>query len=202
MEKNVRERAEKYGIESLFDIEAFSLLTGVKEDLLGEFHSIKELKEGYLGLNLSRLQKQKLESFFELSKRVSAQMVGEVTKIISPYDVYKLVKWDMIDLQKEEFRIILLNAKCKVIATRKVSEGSLTASIVHPREVFKEAILQSAYSLIAVHNHPSGDPMPSKEDISITTRLKQVGDMVGIPLVDHVIVAKEGYKSLKEEGHI
>lgn len=202
MERTVRERAEKYGVESLFDIEAFSLLIGVKQEMLQEFQSMKELKEGYEKLNISRLQRQKLEAFFELCKRVSSQMVGEVNKIVSQYDAYKLVKWDMVDLQREEFRVILLNAKCKVISTRKISEGSLSSSIVHPREVFKEAILQSAYSLIAVHNHPSGDPSPSKEDIQITTRLKQVGETIGIPLIDHVIVAKEGYTSLKEEGHI
>ena len=78
----------------------------------------------------------------------------------------------------------------------------MTASIVHPREVFKEAILESAYSFIAVHNHPSGETTPSKEDIAITKRLQEVGQVMGIQLLDHVIVSSEGYTSLKDGGYL
>lgn len=201
MEKSVKERAEKYGVEALFDSEAFSLLTGIKEETLEGFKSIKELKERYLNLTLTTIQRQKLEAFFELCKRVTKQEDEIIQRIKVPKDAYDLVKWDMVDLKKEQFRIILLNTKCKVIGMRMISEGSLSSSIVHPREVFKEAIMQSAHSIIAIHNHPSGDTMPSKEDIAITKRLKEVGETVGIPMLDHVIVGSQGYKSLKEEGY-
>ena len=143
-----------------------------------------------------------VEAFFELTKRVNRQNEGVINKITCPSDVYSLVKWDMGELQKEEFRIILLNTKCKVIGIETISQGSLTASIVHPREVFKEAILHSAHNFIAVHNHPSGDTTPSREDIEITRRLKQCGEVIGIPLTDHIIVGSAGYTSLKEESYL
>lgn len=83
-----------------------------------------------------------------------------------------------------------------------VSTGSLTASVVHPREVYKIAIQKSAYSIIVLHNHPSGDPSPSKEDIQITERLKKVGELIGIPLLDHIIIGDGIYRSLKEESYL
>lgn len=97
----------------------------------------------------------------------------------------------------EEFHVLLLNARHEVMRRVLVSRGSLNASIVHPREVFRPAILASAASIVLVHNHPSGDPEPSEEDLSITRRLVQVGDLHGIAVLDHVVIAKSGFVSLR-----
>jgi DNA repair protein RadC len=97
----------------------------------------------------------------------------------------------------EEFHVLLLNARHECMRRVLISRGSLNASIVHPREVFRPAILASAASIILVHNHPSGDPDPSEEDLSITRRLVQVGELVGIGVLDHVVIAKRGSVSLR-----
>lgn len=200
--KGIRERAMEYGVQSLFDVEALSLLLGIKQDLLSEVLTIKQFKERYPMMKLTAIQKQKVEALFEVMKRLGQEEVDAKIRANSPQAVYRLVKWEMASLKKEEFRVVLLDTKCKVIGIRKISEGSLTASIVHPREVFKEAILESAYSFIVVHNHPSGETTPSKEDIAITKRLQEVGQVMGIQLLDHVIVSSEGYTSLKDGGYL
>ena len=102
----------------------------------------------------------------------------------------------------EEFHVLLLNARHEVMRRVMVSRGSLNASIVHPREVFRPAIVGYAASVILVHNHPSGDPEPSEEDLSITRRLVQVGELVGIGVLDHVVIAKGGFVSLRACGSI
>jgi DNA repair protein RadC len=99
--------------------------------------------------------------------------------------------------QRERFVVLLLNARHEVLRVETVSIGSLNASIVHPREVFKPAVIHSAASVVLAHNHPSGDPEPSEEDLSITRRLVQAGDLLGIAVLDHVIIAKRGVVSLR-----
>ena len=98
--------------------------------------------------------------------------------------------------------VTFLDPKCKMIGYDTISKGTLTASIVHPREVYKAAIQKSAYSIIVLHNHPSGDPTPSQEDLKITTRLKTAGEVIGIPLLDHIIIGDNSYKSLREESYL
>jgi len=104
--------------------------------------------------------------------------------------------------KREVFAVLLLNARHEMMRRVTVSVGSLNASIVHPREVFKPAVIASAASMILVHNHPSGDPEPSEEDLSITRRLVQVGELLGIGVLDHIIVAKRGVVSLRARGAI
>jgi DNA repair protein RadC len=108
----------------------------------------------------------------------------------------------MRNRRQEQFAVLLLNARHEVTRRALVSQGSLNASIVHPREVFRPAILGSAASVILVHNHPSGDPEPSEEDLSITRRLAQVGELLGIPVLDHVVVGKRGFVSLRARGQL
>lgn len=103
---------------------------------------------------------------------------------------------------REHFVIILLSARNTVIGVETVSVGSLNASIVHPREVFKPAVAQSAASILLAHNHPSGNPEPSDDDLALTKRLRQVGDLLGIPVIDHLVVAGGRFTSLKQEGHL
>jgi DNA repair protein RadC len=102
----------------------------------------------------------------------------------------------------EEFHVLLLNARHEVQRRVMVSRGSLNASIVHPREVFRPAILASAASIVLVHNHPSGDPEPSDEDLSITKRLAHVGELLGIGVLDHVVIARRGFVSLRARGQL
>ena len=108
----------------------------------------------------------------------------------------------MIHLRKECFWAVLLNGKNRFLKLARVSEGSLTASLVHPREVFRPAILAAAAGLLCVHNHPSGDPAPSPEDLQITRRLVEVGRLIGIRVLDHVIVGEKEYFSFADEGMI
>lgn len=125
--------------------------------------------------------------------------------IQSPRQVVHMMNeyFKMDSMDRESFVLIAMDAKCRPTHISVISQGSLTASIVHPREVFKAAILASAHSIVVAHNHPSGNPQPSREDIKITNRLKDVGEIMGIPVVDHLIIGEdEKYVSLKEEGYL
>jgi DNA repair protein RadC len=136
-----------------------------------------------------------LAAAFELGRR-AAQQPPAGSPIRGPDDVLAHVR-DLTGARKEHFVTLLLNARHEMQRRETVSIGSLNASIVHPREVFQPAILHSAASVVLVHNHPSGDPEPSEEDLSITRRLVQVGDLIGIAVLDHVIVAARGVVSLR-----
>lgn len=131
----------------------------------------------------------------ELTKRTYR---GKKPKEIrGPDDVVSLVGSKLRKEQREHFLVLLLNARHEVVGQETVSIGSLNASIVHPREVFKPALLASAASIVLCHNHPSGDPEPSEEDLSITKRLVQAGELIGIGVLDHVIVASRGVVSFR-----
>lgn len=119
----------------------------------------------------------------------------------SPEKVYALVK-PMMPPDKEQFVLLSLNTKNGVIAVRVISIGSLNANIVHPREVFRAAVFDAAAHIIVAHNHPSGDPTPSREDIEITKKLLESGKLLGIEVLDHVIVGEGRHFSMKEAGHI
>ncbi|WP_425449484.1 RadC family protein [Dethiothermospora halolimnae] len=197
----IKERASKYGVNTLMDFEILALLTNIKVEVLQELKNINELRDKVDMLEITDLQKQKLKALFDISTRIAKENTDIKDSIKSPKDIAELLKEEMRYLKKEEFRIVLLDTKNKVIDIKTISVGSLNASIVHPREVFKEAILKSSASIILVHNHPSGNPSPSKEDINITERLIKSGDLIGIKVLDHVIIGNS-YTSLKEEGII
>ena len=139
-----------------------------------------------------------LRAAFELSKRLEGYPDTDRKVVIKkPEDVLSQVKSRLKGKKKEHFLILLLDTRNQLIGVTTVSIGSLDSSIVHPREVFKEATTASAASVILVHNHPSGDPQPSKEDIELTKRLAKAGEIMGIDVVDHIIVCGENYLSLK-----
>ena len=121
-------------------------------------------------------------------------------QVREPHDVYKLMKPRFKDADREHFYALLLNTKNVVLAIELVSIGSLNASIVHPREILKPAIVASAASILLVHNHPTGDAEPSKEDIEFTRRMVKCGELIGIELLDHVIIGNGSFASLKERG--
>ena len=133
-------------------------------------------------------------------KMIKEDTVEYNTTIKSPADVAALARevLEMHEMAVENFIILSLNTKNKIAGMHTVSIGSLNASIVHPREVFKAAILNNASGIICLHNHPSGDPEPSKEDIEITKRLIEAGKILGIEVLDHVIIGEQRYLSMKE----
>ena len=145
------------------------------------------------GIGLARAAA--LTAAFELGRRALA-WDGEAKVIRGPEDVQAHVR-DLARARREHFVVLLLNARHELQGRETVSIGSLNASIVHPREVFLPAILHSAASVVLVHNHPSGDPEPSEEDLSITRRLVEVGELVGIEVLDHVIIASRGTTSFR-----
>jgi DNA repair protein RadC len=138
----------------------------------------------------------------ELGKRLSCLGQGLRPTVRSPQDVCSFVMEEMCYLDREHFRVVILNTKNQVLAVETVSVGSLNSSLVHPREVFKPAVLKSAAAVILLHNHPSGDPTPSREDLEITRRLAEAGKLIGIEVLDHIIIGDHVFTSLKEKAVI
>ena len=138
----------------------------------------------------------------ELSKRISKILSKQKFDVNSPSSIANLFMEELRYKKKEVVKVLLLDTKNNIISDLLVSEGSLNASIVHPREVYVEAVKRSANKIIVVHNHPSGDPSPSNEDIKITKRLYDSGEILGIELLDHVIIGDGNYCSLRELNYI
>ncbi len=136
----------------------------------------------------------------ELGRRLAQEGPAERGRIGGPRDAYELCAPTMRDLPHEEFRVLLLNTQHAVVREVTVSRGVLDGSVVHPREVFREAITESAAAVLLVHNHPSGDPAPSAEDRQVTTQLAEAGRVVGIPVLDHVVIGDGRYVSFVEAG--
>jgi len=142
-----------------------------------------------------------IKATFELSKRLENSS-GEATKITvkSPEDVIKTARNQLKGKKKEHFLVLCLDTRNHLIKTNTVSIGSLDCSIVHPREVFKDAISSSAASVIFIHNHPSGDPTPSEDDIKMTKRLIEAGEIIGIEVLDHIIICDNEHLSMKAKN--
>jgi DNA repair protein RadC len=138
----------------------------------------------------------------ELGRRIHRLQYEDRYVIRSPEDAANYVMEDMRFLTQEHFVCLYLNTKNQVLHQQTIFIGSLNASIVHPREVFKEAFRRSAASFICLHNHPSGDPSPSREDIDVTKRLNECGKLIGIELLDHLIIGDQKFISLKEKGYM
>lgn len=141
-----------------------------------------------------------LKAALELGRRMVVASRGYNVDITSPEDVFNYMMEEMRYLEQEEFRIILLNIKNKVLGVETVFRGGLNSSIVHPREIFRLALRRSAASLILLHNHPSGDPTPSAEDISVTRRLVEAGEIMGVNILDHIIMGEGRFLSFREKG--
>jgi DNA repair protein RadC len=163
-------------------------------------------------VELARLEPAELQAEFGLApssaRRIRAALTlgrawvrarqGERPNLRSPRAVFELLEAEARGLEQETFWSLLLDGKQRLRRLVQVSAGTLTASLVHPREVFRGAIRESAAALIVVHNHPSGDPEPSAEDLAVTERLRAAGEVIGIPLQDHVILGAGGFVSLRE----
>ncbi len=151
--------------------------------------------------DLNEKQSFQLMSIFELAKRMNTSVATEEVIIRSPVDARYAVQ-DLKYLDREHFVTLYLNTKNRVIGRETVSIGSLNATLVHPREVFKGAIRKGAASVIFAHNHPSGNPEPSIEDISLTERMVEAGVIIGIDVLDHIIIGGDKYYSMKEKGRL
>ncbi len=136
----------------------------------------------------------------EFGRRLSQKTAEKIEIIHGPEDVVRFAMPHFRYEQKEHFAVLLLNTKNHILAMQDISIGSLTASIVHPREVFQAAVRYAAASMILLHNHPSGDPSPSREDISVTQRLVKAGKIMDIPVLDHIILGDQNFVSMKEKG--
>jgi len=214
-----RERLQKYGADVLSDIELLAVIMGrgtkdqpvltIAEQLLKEFGSLRAIANASVeelckinGIGLAKAAQ--IKAALQLGRRMDEQPETKDRPIIKESAdvkklVEKLVKSKLRDKKKEYFTIIMLDTRNRLIRDADISIGTLNASLVHPREVFKEAISASAVSVILVHNHPSGDSAPSDDDIRITKRLIEVGKLVDIEVIDHIIIGGEKCLSMKEE---
>ncbi len=214
-EERPRERMMRSGAEALSHAEllAILLVTGTRKEsaltvaqrILGQTDGLRRLAdmgiEELIGINgIGPAKAVQLKAAIELGRRMAASRVGDRVVIRSPRDAAELLAEQLRYLQKEHFVCLFLNTKNQVIAQETLSIGSLNASIVHPREVFRAAIKYGSASIVCAHNHPSGDPAPSPEDIAITKRLVESGRIVGIDVLDHIVVGDGHFVSLKEQG--
>jgi DNA repair protein RadC len=172
---------------------SFENLRGIENATRGEFVSFKGMGDAKVA---------QLKAAFELGRRLLEEPARRGPAFSSGSDVYAYYHQRLKDLKKEVFYCAMLDAKNRINKDYCVSEGTLTNSLIHPREAFKNAIKESAASVIFVHNHPSGDPRPSREDIIVTERLSNAGEIVGIKVLDHVIIGDNKYTSMMEEGYI
>ena len=141
-----------------------------------------------------------IKAAFTLAARFQSRKLEHLDRFTSPRQVFEYFHHEFRDSRKEYFLILLLDGKNRIIRRVQISEGSLNQSIVHPREVFSPAVKESAAAVILVHNHPTGDPAPSPEDIAITRRLREAGDIMGIKVLDHIIVGDGEFMSFVERG--
>ncbi|MGB5822775.1 MAG: DNA repair protein RadC, partial [Proteocatella sp.] len=180
---------------------------GLATNILQKTHGIKGLVEADLAMlqAIKGIGPAKATTIFaamELSKRISKTQGRAKFDVKNPGSIAELFMEELRYKKKEVVKSLMLDTKNNIIADVLISEGSLNASIVHPREVFLEAIKRSANKLVLVHNHPSGDPEPSNEDLKITVRLQEAGNILGIELLDHIIIGDGEYCSLKEMQYI
>jgi DNA repair protein RadC len=211
-----RERLLKLGSEALSSQEVLALLLGrgtkgesvivTAQKLLSKFGNLKNLASASVEeltqtKGIGPAKAAQIKAAFELAKRLEDSF-DEASRITvkSPEGAIKAVKSQLKGRKKEHFMVLCLDTRNHLINTHKVSIGSLDCSIVHPREVFKEAISSCAASVIFVHNHPSGDPTPSEDDVKLTKRLVEASEIIGIEVLDHIIVCDKDHLSMKAKN--
>ncbi|EFI83556.1 RadC family protein [Listeria grayi] len=213
-----REKMQTRGQAQLTITELLAILleTGTKEDsvlslankIILKYKSLGDIKDLTIeelrsinGIGLAKATK--IMAAIEIGKRICLQSESEKNNIAirSPQDAVSIVLPELAFLFQEHFHCVLLNTRNQIVHRQTIFIGSLNASIVHPREVYGLAVRKSAAQIMCFHNHPSGDPTPSPEDIQVTKNLAKAGDIIGIPLIDHIIIGKGSFTSLKEQGY-
>ena len=211
-----RERLQKLGVDALSAQEILALILGrgiagesvmvTAQRLLSQFGNLKGIANASLD-ELSQVKgigpakASQIKAAFELASRLEDYSeAGDKPLVKHPEEVVNLVRNRLKGKKKEYFLALLLDTRNQLIKISEISVGSLDSNIVHPREVFKEAIAASAASVIFVHNHPSGDPTASEHDVKLTKRLAEAGEIMGIDVLDHIIIGDKIFLSLKREG--
>ncbi|MEJ2685137.1 MAG: DNA repair protein RadC [Candidatus Sulfobium sp.] len=212
-----RERLLARGPEAMSDAQlvAIVLRTGgggrsaldIAMELLDTFGTMRDLERASVSefcslKGMGTAKAAQLKAALELGRRLFREPPVKGPAFSTGQDVYSYFHPLLRNLDKEVFHCAMLDVKNRLIRDSRISEGTLTSSLVHPREAFRDAIRESAASVIFVHNHPSGDPSPSREDILLTERLKAAGETVGIRVLDHIIVGDGSYASMLEKGYL
>ncbi len=216
-EERPREKLLQHGAEQLSNAELLALIlrtgdassgrTAVDQarSLLGRFGSLRELAQaGTAELcelpGIGPAKAAEIQAVFQLARRFAARGLQPGVRYTSSADAFSHFHPRLRDYRREVFLALLLDSKNRLLREVQVSEGSLNASIVHPREVFVPVVRESAAAVLFIHNHPSGDPTPSSEDIALTTRLKQAGELMGVRVLDHIIIGDGRYHSFADQG--
>lgn len=212
-EEGPRERCARLGVELLSDADLLGLLLGVKPDgglvdrLVGVYPTLPELAQAtpdelarVRGIGSARAAL--LCAAISLGRRVDHAALCRGEPITHAGQVYRHFHARLGTLRQERFYVLLLDGKGRLLRELRVSEGTLTASLVHPREVFRVALREAAASVVLVHNHPSGDPTPSAEDEALTRRLRAAGDLLGVAVLDHVVLGRGRWLSFAETGRM
>ncbi len=215
-----RERLLKFGADGLSTAELFAVIlrTGDRDksalelarEVLAHFNSLKEIEDAAIAelgslKGIGEAKIAQIKAAFALGRRLfQGDKYGErhIPSFRNSREVFDYFMPRFYGLKKEKFLCALLDSKNRVFRESVVSEGTLTMSPVHPREVFREAIKEAAASVLFIHNHPSGDPTPSNDDIHITRRLVETGKVVGINVLDHIVISDENFLSMMEKGYI
>lgn len=209
-----REKLSKIGVKNLSDYELLAIVlgSGNKKESILEISSKLLLKydlKKIAGLNLTTLQNEsgigkvnssKVLASIELGKRANSPRLGSLKKISCAKEIADVFISEMDNLESENFRVVFLDSKNKIISSKIIFIGTLNESLVHPREIFKSAILENSANIILIHNHPSGDLTPSDEDIKTTKELIRAGDILGISVLDHLIIGNNSFFSFLEGG--
>jgi DNA repair protein RadC len=212
-----RERLIKYGSASMSDAHLLGILIGsgdrrarknavdLSRDLLNEFGTLESIDQASITeicqiKGIGAAKAAQIKAALEVGKRMAAKTSGKKIKMKSCRVFFEYFSPFLKNLKKEIVKIVLLDPKLQLIKEITISEGSLNASIVHPREVMIPAIKESAASFALIHNHPSGDPTPSQKDLEITHRLSKTGEIIGINMVDHIIIGGNNFFSFADEG--
>ena len=211
------EKCQRFGASALSDAEllAVVLRTGSHgETVIGLAQRIlyRSGEDGILGLHrfsmeqlvkirgIGKVKAIQLICILELARRLSKASVSESLSFTSPASIAEYYMEDLRHESQEVMKLIMINSKGRLISETEISKGTVNASLITPREIFIEALLRQAVAVVAMHNHPSGDPTPSSEDILLTKRIKEAGSIIGVELLDHIIIGNNCYVSLREKG--
>ena len=214
------EKCLSYGTERLSDAELIAVIirTGTRSeravDLAMNLLQHSKVSEGLISLNyltlkdlmsirgIGKVKAIQILCMVELTKRMSKAINKDCVQFTNPKTVANYYMEEMRHLTTEQIKLVMMDSKSKIIKDMMISKGTVNASILAPREIFIHALEYEAVNIILLHNHPSGDPSPSKEDLQTTQRVKDAGNLIGIKLMDHIIIGDNRYVSLKEQGII